>query len=80
LTFQILDEQHREWFIVGFFFQYTLSLDTIEDCVAIKSLRNFYEIGSIPCRIKWCKYGSSSVTDSNIDHSIAGTCERKIKM
>jgi hypothetical protein len=30
-----------------------LPLDTTKDCIIVRSPRNCYEIGSIPCRRKW---------------------------
>jgi hypothetical protein len=79
LTFQIPDEQHREWFIAGLLSHIRFPL-TQQKIVSVRSPRNFYEIGSIPCRRKWHRDGSSSVTVSSTDYSVAGTCERKIKV
>jgi hypothetical protein len=74
LAFQIPDEKHREWFIAGLLSTYTLPFDTTEDYVTVRSPRDFYEVGSIPCRREWCRDGSGSVTVSNIDYSVARAC------
>ena len=52
----------------------TLPLETTEDCVVVGIPRNWYEIGSIPYRIKWHRDGLGSVIVRNIDNSVARTC------
>jgi hypothetical protein len=51
LTFQIPDEQHREWFIAGLFPHICFPLMQ-QKIVTVRSSGNCYEIGSIPCRRK----------------------------
>jgi hypothetical protein len=52
LTFQIPDEQHREWFIVGLLSHIMFPFDATEYCITVRSSGNCYEIGSIPYRRK----------------------------
>jgi hypothetical protein len=61
LTFQIPDEQHREWFIAGLLSTHSLSSDTTEGHIAARSIRNCDEVRSISYR-RWHRNGTGSVT------------------
>jgi hypothetical protein len=49
---------------------YIIPIDTIKYYFIVISDRDHHEVGIIPCRIKWHRYGSSSVIVRNTNNSV----------
>jgi hypothetical protein len=73
LTFQIPDEQHREWFIAGLLPHIRCPLTQQKITSQSEALEITMKLEASPIGENG-RDGSGSVTVSNIDNSVAGAC------